>query len=162
MVLRLSGGIMRLQRVAWMAIPVLAVMIVGSGVAHAQEFEQVGDLFQREFEYLVGDELALSIDLAGVRWSTLQIQPKDPDDLRPGREERVDINMLFENTAEDRAELTVVILLEDADGGLLERLECRPIRIGAGDIDEQSDKQKVLADSLAATTKIYVFAEVEF
>ncbi len=155
---------MRLQRIALVSVSVLAVMLVAPGGADAQEqeFEQVGDLFQREYEYRVGDVLELNVDLSGLRWSTLRIQPKNPDDLRPGREEKVDIIMSFHNTRENNAEVTLAVLLEDADGGLLERLEFRPFRVGDNDIEEKDDRQKVLADSLVATEKVYVFAEVEF
>jgi hypothetical protein len=157
-------GDMRLQGVALLSVPVLVVMLTVCVGAHAQEqeFEQVGDLFQREYDYEVGNELALNVDLSGLRWSTLEIQPRNPDDLRPGRGEKVDLNMLFENTRDDNAEITIVVLLEGADGGLLERLECRPIRVGDNEVEEERDRQKVLADSLAATEKVYVFAEVEF
>ena len=126
------------------AVMSVVMMMAAAAVCSAQEFEQTENPFQREYDYEIGQELNPGVEIGGLRWQKLVIEPKDPDDLRPGREEPAFIIFGFENVSSDRLTATVVILLEDEFGSMLERIECDPERVGDGRTEEIKQKAKIL------------------
>ena len=135
-------------------------LIPAAATAQDEGFERGKNPFQREFDYRVGEDLRPGVQIEGLTWYLVNISPKDPDDLRPGRPVTTYIRLGFENTTDQTLNAVAVLLFEDEQGNGLDRVEIEEIRVPAGDSEVIRQKEKLQSDLLTATRKLYVFCEV--
>jgi hypothetical protein len=145
------------------ALALLLTMGLIPAAATAQDggFEPADNPFQREFTYQVGADLRPGVQIEGLNWYLINISPRDPDDVRPGRSVSTIIQLGFDNTTDRTVSAVAVILFEDQQGNGLDRVEIEDIRVPPGDSKVIKQKEKLQSDLLIATRKLYVFCEVQ-
>ena len=146
---------------AVVALLLTSGLIPAAASAQNPGFEAADNPFQREYDYQVGDDLRPGVQVEGLNWYLINISPRDPGDVRPGRSVTTDIHLGFENTTGETLNAVAVILFEDAQGNGLDRAEIDDIRIPAGDSKVIKQKEKLQSDLLLATRRLYVFWEVQ-
>jgi len=122
-------------------------------------YEQGTSPFTKELEYRVNSELRPRLDVDGLRLELLRLEPKTTD-YEAGKPIATTLILAFTNIRDGSARAVVVLLLEDEQGNALDRVECKPIRVGANDSVEERQKFRFQSDALSATRKLYLFLEV--
>jgi hypothetical protein len=143
-----------------------AVLIVTAGtigVVAAQEadFRPVSNPFQEGFSYLVGEDLTPNVDVEGVRWTLVRMAARGDREIEEGKDVPITVDLEFENRREDGVKVVVVLLLEDGNGGGLERIRFDPFRAGSGRFRASKQKFRVAGDALLATRTLYLFCELQ-
>jgi hypothetical protein len=139
---------------------VVLLLALPSG-AQQPTFRQVANPFQEEYAYHVGDSLAPNVEVSGVRWTLVRVEPLSEPPFESGRAVKVRVHFGFDNVGESSSKVDVVLLFEDGQGSLLHRLECKTVKVRTGEPRTYEQTYKIQADVLTATGKLYVFADVE-
>jgi len=127
--------------------------------------EETGDIqavespYQGEFVFVPGQPLELKLEIEGIYWSTFGIDAGKTDKLKPGDTHRIEVVNRIENISKHAVKFTLVVLLEDRDGKMLERLSLSPVKLSKGKYRTDRQKFKVSDDSLIDLAKVYLFAE---
>ena len=116
--------------------------------------------YQGDIAYTVGATAEPKVDVAGARWNLLQIEPLAEAPYQSGRQVKVRVNLGFEGVGTSSVRVEVVLLLEDKDGNMLDRIECKPFRVRPERSRVVHQKFKIQGDVLNATAHLYLFAEV--
>jgi hypothetical protein len=143
------------------AIALLVLLAAAGPSAQEEDPSAHSSPYQAEFEYTVGDDLDPSVVIEGVRWSLIRMAVRGDREPEAGKRIPVDLTLGFSNDRSETVTLHVALLLEDDTGGLLDQLECEPIRLGAGRSKELSQKHRVWGDALLGARLIYVDLSVE-
>lgn len=140
-----------------------AVIVLLALPAGAQQptYRQVANPFQEEYPYHVGDSLAPNVEVSGVRWTQVQVEPVSEPPFESGRAVKVRVHLAFDNVGESSARVDVVLLFEDDQGSLLHRLECKTVRVGSDEQRTLEQTYKIQGDVLTATGNLYIFAAVK-
>jgi len=127
-----------------------------AGPAHAP----AENPFQADFGFTLGQPTALWVDIQGVRVDGITLIALG--EVRAGETVKCQLEVAGASVAEKKATLTVVLLLEDADGRNLERVKLEPFKVKPG--KPFDEKQKVTAEgsALATAARVYVFVQVAF
>ncbi len=142
-----------MQRVA--ALLTVAAL---AGLVAAQEGRPVENPYQAEVTYELGKAVDPGVVIEGVRWGALKVVPRG--ELRPGSRVKCTLEFGFENRSDRTVRIDVVLLLEDAAGTTLHRLEVKPMRLGSGRRKVFHDTYRLPADALRSLRKLYLFCEV--
>ena len=140
------------------------MMIVSTSVASsAQEasFRQAENPYQEDVRLFVGVPVEPGVEIIGVQWQSLLVRTKSGGDPKAGDDTQVVVELDFENRGDTGATVTVVVLLEDADGDQLERLALPELRLGGNRKKSYREKFTVPGDDLLATRKAYLYCRVE-
>ena len=140
---------------------VLAVVLAAAGGLPAQELTAADNPLQKEFGYQVGEVLSPRLNIAGVRWLSFSVTPKEGKALKAGDEIPVVMSLELENTTTSTVEVLAIFLLEDEQGAQLARLEGDKIKLKGERRSEESTKLKVDGGALAATRKIWAYIDVQ-
>jgi len=120
----------------------------------------VDNPYQEDLEYTVGEIASPRVEINGVRWQSFMVQPgQDPNDRRYGRVP-VELTVEVENRRTESEKVLVILLLEDADGAPLDRIEVGTFKVPAGRIRERTESADMLGQVLLDTRRVYVFFEV--
>jgi hypothetical protein len=138
-----------------------AAFLATAGVVAAQEYAASPNPYQGEFAYTVDSELKPLVEVEGVRWPTLRVAPKSPNDVRSGQSVAVNIAYDLENVRDQGAKVVIVVLFEDAQGNSLDRVECDPVQVASGSVKSFRQKAKLQGDVLLSTARLYLFLEVQ-
>ncbi len=143
-------------------VVLVALVLAGAIQGAAQEgaFAKVGNPYQGEVPFTLGEPSAPMVEIAGVRWSTVRLVPSTTA-LESGRQIKTRVEFTLENTTSRRAKVLIILLFEDASGNGLDRVELKPVSVGGGRRKLFKEKVKVQADVLSAAAKLYLFAEVK-
>ena len=125
------------------------------------EFRSADNPYQEEFEYRLGEALEPNVDIEGLRWTLVRIEPRDPEFDPDDDDVAVDLTAAFENRGTDDVRAQIVVLLEDVDGRPLARLTLEPLRVRDGRAEENDDRFEVPGTDLVALEKLYLFLELE-
>jgi hypothetical protein len=140
----------------------ITVILLASGTVLAQgsQFRTVENPFQEGFDYTIGESLAPMVEIDGLRWSLVRIATKGDRDVEADKSNPVEITLEFENAATGNASVQVILLLEDARGAPLEKVEFGAVKVPAGRSKSEVQKTKVEGDALVNMTRLYLFCEV--
>ena len=116
--------------------------------------------FQGDFAFTVGQPVVLRAEIQGVRLDSVTLSARG--DVRPGEKVKCDVVVAGSNTTDKKATLTVVLLLEDADGKALEKVTLDPFRAKGSKEFQEQQKVTIAGDSLAGARKVYLFIQVAF
>ena len=135
--------------------------MAGSAAAQQQDLPEVSSPFQEEYEYAIGEELTPDVVIDGIRWSLVRVAVRGDRELEVGKQIPVDVSLAFSSARSVGVTVQVALLLEDENGGELERIKCLAFRVGAGRSKEVRQKHRVAGESLLETRRLYVYASVE-
>lgn len=143
---------------------VLAVFAACTTVAaRAQDvqFRSTDSPYQEEFDYRLGEALEPNVEIEGLRWTLVRIEPRDPDFDPDDDDVAVDLTVAFDNRGTDDVRAQIVVLLEDGDGRPLDRLTLEPVRVRDGRTEEDDERFEVPGADLVALEKLYLFLELD-
>lgn len=141
----------------------LAVVLLLALPAGAQQptYRQVANPFQEELPYHVGDSIAPDVEISGVRWTLVKVDPLSEPPFESGRAIKVRVHLGFENVGDSTSKVDVVLLFEDDHGSMLQRLECKTVRVHTGEPRTFEQTYRIQGDVLTATANLYIFADVK-
>lgn len=140
---------------------VVLVFIANIGLLWAQEqqtFRPGENPFQEEFTLTLGQPIKLYVEVEGTRFAELTIAPQG--NVEPGKNVKCQVLMTGTRVAAGRAEVVLVLLLEDHNGKSLDRVTPPPFKVRGERTFEYKENVTVSGDSLAAAGKLWVYLEV--
>lgn len=137
-------------------------MLLVTGVLHAQEpsgYSPGDNPFQADYAFALGRAIQLRVDVQGARFDAVVANALD--EVKAGAKVKCEIQFSGSNAGEKKIALTMVLLLEDAEGKGLERLTLDSFKVKPGRTFDDRQKLTVSGDALAAAAKVYVFIRVD-
>jgi hypothetical protein len=116
--------------------------------------------FQGDYGFTLGQPTELRVDIQGIRLDAIALFALG--EVRAGETVKCEVEVAGASVAEKKATLTVVLLLEDADGRNLERVKLEPFKVKPGKPFDERQKVAAEGSTLAAATRVYVFVQVAF
>ena len=139
---------------------VIAAM-VATVAAQDAEYRAVDSPFQESYDFTVNTDLRPMVEVAGVRWTRFAINTKGDREVDPEKENPVTVELDFVNTSSESVKVLVIALFEDNNGVTLDRLECAKVKAGNDRLKESVQKYRISGAVLRATSRVYLFCEVE-
>jgi len=116
--------------------------------------------FQGDYGFTLGRPTELRVDIQGVRLDAITLVAEG--EVRAGATVKCQVAVAGASVAAKKATLTVVLLLEDADGRNLERVKLEPFKVKPGKPFDERQKVTAGGSTLAAAKRVYVFVQVAF
>jgi len=142
------------------AIAVSAVAISSPVRAQSADWRVVENPYQEDIEYTLGSTFTPRVEIAGVRWRSFTIEAPDEDLLVEGEEAEIEVTIESENRSTKSAKILVILMLEDADGNPLDRIEAKQFKLAAGRLKERKETVRLPVTNIKAVGRVYVFFEV--
>jgi hypothetical protein len=138
----------------------LAALVI-AGLAVAQEgYAPAENPFQADYAFRLGEPITVRVEVLGVRLDTVTLTSQQKG--RAGETVKCQAQVVGSSVAEKKATLTVVLLLEDADGRGLGRVTLEPFKAKPGKAFDEKQKVTAEVNALAAATRVYLFVLVAF
>ena len=153
-----SSSLARLLVSIAAVVSVTAVSIPAA--AQNADWRVVENPYQEDIEYSLGSTFTPRVEVEGVRWRSFRIEAPGSALLIEGEEVEVEVALEFENRRTKSAKILVILLLEDADGNPLDRIEARQFKLASGRLKERKETVKLPAANIRAVERVYVFFEV--
>jgi hypothetical protein len=154
-------GAAGMQRKILLVVVALVWGFAGVSAAQEGEYRSVDNPFQGEFDFTVNTNIQPLIEVDGVRWRRFGLHVKAGRDIDSEKEVAVTVENDLLNTTGSSAKVMVIVLLEDAAGTPLDRVECKTVSVGADRLKESAQKFKLHGAVLEATRKVYLFYEIQ-
>jgi hypothetical protein len=154
-------GAAGMQRKILLVAVVLVWGFVGVSAAQDGEYRSVDNPFQGEFDFTVNSDIEPLIEIDGVRWRRFGLHVKAGREIDTEKDVPVTVENDVLNTTGSSAKVMVIVLLEDAAGTPLDRVECKTVSVGSDRLKESVQKFKLHGAVLEATRKIYLFFEIQ-
>jgi hypothetical protein len=137
-------------------------MVCVSGTASAQSptWREVDNPYQEDIVYQLGETYFPQVDVEGVRWQSLAIDVGDGGLIAAEQDVAVEVSVEVENRTASSERVLIILLLEDADGGPLDRIEMKPFKVGGERRKERRESTRLASEDLRATERVYLFFEV--
>jgi hypothetical protein len=117
--------------------------------------------YQEDVAFELGRELAVNVEVEGVRWMAVRVAAPGGEQPRPGVDGTVSVDLRFDNRSKRGVDLVVALLLEDEQGAPLQRLSCPDVHLGGGKAREFRHSFTVPGDALLAARRVYLFLQVQ-
>jgi hypothetical protein len=153
-----SSSLLRL--VVSIAAAVTTTIVSAPTLAQSAEWRVVDNPFQEDIEYSVGTTHTPQVEVEGVRWRSFRIDAPDRARLEDGEDAEITIALEFENRRTKSARILVILLLEDADGNPLDRIEANQFKLTGGRLKQRTETATIPAANVEAVRRVYVFFEV--
>ena len=140
---------------------ILLAALAIPAIAQEAGYRAVENPFQDGFEFAVNSDLQPMVEIAGVRWTRFGLHVKGDREIVRDKEMPVTVELAFVNTNPDGVRILVIALLEDANGNILERVECTRISANNDRLKESIQKFKISGAILESTSSVYLFCEIE-
>ena len=137
------------------------VAMVASTTAQDAGYREVDSPFQDSFEIEINNNLQPMVEVAGVRWTRFGIFAKGNGEIDPEKDTPVTVELGFVNNNSESVKVLVIALFEDENGVTLDRLECAKVKAGSNRLKESVQKYRINGAVLRATSRVYLFCEVE-
>lgn len=128
--------------------------------AQTAEWRVSDNPYQEDVAYRVGETFNPGVVVEGVRWHSFTVVAPDRGPTGGGVNLSTDLTVEFENRGSKSAKVLVILLLEDADGNPLERIEVRSFKIAGGRLKERTESVVLSSATVDATERVYLFFEV--
>lgn len=138
---------------------VLALLAGAMSAQEAPAYTRVGNPYQADFAFKVGQPVGLRVEVAGLLLSDITVAPRH--EIEAGKRIKCSVVVHGMGPSEQRVTLHIVLLLEDAGKRGLERIDLDPFRVKAGKAVDREETVKIGGDTLLGASRIYLFAEVE-
>jgi hypothetical protein len=116
--------------------------------------------FQGDYGFTLGQPIELRVDVQGVRLDGITFVAQG--EVRAAESVKCEVEVAGASVAEKKATLTVVLLLEDADGRNLKRVTLEPFKVKPGKPFDEKQKVSVEGSTLTTASRAYVFVRVDF
>ena len=139
------------------------VVALVAGAVYAQEsptYTPGENPFQGDFTFVLGQAVGLHANVQGIHLDGVTVSALG--EVRPGEKVKCEAVVTGSNTTDKKATLTVVLLLEDADGKALEKVALDPFKGKAGKEFQERQKVVIGGDAAAGARKVYLFIQVAF
>jgi len=147
--------------VAVLTIAALAVTgTAATGLAQESDWREVENPYQEDIEYTMGASVDPRVLVDGVRWRSFTIEAPDEDPFAEGATVEVELRVEVENRRSSGARILVILLLENADGEPLGRIEARQFKVAPGRLKGRSDSVQLSRRVIDSTRRVYLFFEV--
>ncbi len=153
-----SSSLARL--VVSIAAVVSVAAIAAPAAAQSADWRVVENPYQEDIQYSLGSTFTPRVEVEGVRWRSFLIEAPDRALLIDGEEVKIEVAMEFENRGNTSAKILVILLLENADGNPLDRIEVKRFKLAGGRLKERTETVKLPAATIKAVSRVYVFFEV--
>jgi hypothetical protein len=139
-----------------------AVIVWCSAPALSQSapWREVDNPYQEDIEYDLGETFSPRVDIDGIRWDSLVIEIPDGELIAAEQDVTVEVTVDVENRTASAEKVLIILLLEDADGGPLDRIELRSFKIGSERRKERRETARIASEHLRATERVYLFFEI--
>lgn len=146
-----------MKRVIFALVAALAPGVAGAQGAPA--YAPAENPFQGDYEIALREPVVLRVDVLGVRLDDVTLTP-----LAEPTGERINCEVAIagDSAAKKKAELTVVLLFEDAAGKGLERAALDVFKVKSGKKFRETQEVPLAAATLAGMKRVYVFVQVAF
>ena len=128
--------------------------------AQSAEWRVADNPYQEDVAYRIGDTFNPGVVVEGVRWHSFTVVAPDRGPTGGGVNLSTDLTVEFENRGSKSAKILVILLLEDADGNPLERIEVRSFKVASGRLKERTEDIVLSSTTLDETERVYLFFEV--
>jgi hypothetical protein len=140
---------------------VLALACAAPLAAQGDATRQSPNPYQEEIAFELGRQLAVNVEVEGVRWVAVRVAPPEGEQPAPGVDGTVLVDLSFDNRSRRGVDLVVALLLEDEKGAPLQRLSCPEVHLGGGKAREFRHSFTAPGDVLLAARRVYLFLEVQ-
>lgn len=148
--------------------PGIIVILVGlitttaaiPSAAQSAEWRVAENPYQEDVAYRIGDTFNPGVVVEGVRWHSFTVVAPDRGPTGGSVNLSTGLTVEFENRGSKSAKVLVILLLEDAKGNPLERIEVRSFKIASGRLKERTEDVVLSSRTLEATERVYLFFEV--
>ncbi len=144
----------------WIAAVLTAATVASPAAAQNPDWRKVDNPYQEDVEYAIGDTHEPGVEVNDIRWRTFTIETPDEGPFAEGERIRTDVTVEFENRGGKSARILVILLLEDEDGGPLDRIEVKPFKLAAGRLKERKETTDLPAEVVGSARRVYLFLEV--
>lgn len=139
------------------------LFILVAAVAAAQEtqersYTESESPFMGTFDFSLQAPVEVFAEVKGVRLRTLRIDTQQP--VSEGTAVRCQITASGSNVGEGRPNVTIMMLLEDANGKGVARAQMEPFRPRPGRSFEEVKREDLPGDALLRARKIFIMIEV--
>ncbi len=124
------------------------------------EWTAVDNPYQEDVEYSIGDTFNPGVVVEGVRWHSFIVAAPDRAFASDRVNVSTDLTVQVENRGTKSAKVLVILLLEDAEGNPLERIEVRQFKVPSGRLKERTESIVLSTATLNSTERVYLFFEV--
>jgi hypothetical protein len=142
-------------------IGVVVSALAATAAAQDAGYRAVDNPFQDGFEFVVNSELQPMVEIAGVRWTRFGLHVRGDREIERERDMPVTVELAFVNTNSEGVRIRVIVLLEDARGNVLERVECSRFSANNDRLKESIQKFKIPGTVLESMSRVYLFCEIE-
>jgi len=153
-----SSSLVRLIVSIAAVLSVAAISIPAA--AQGADWRIVDNPYQEDIQYSLGSTFTPRVEVEGVRWRSFMIEAPDRASLIDGEEAEIEVMMEFENRSNSSARVLLILLLEDADGNPLDRIEAKKFKLAAGRLKERNETARLPVATIKTVSRIYVFFEV--
>jgi hypothetical protein len=139
------------------------VVALVAGAVWAQEtptYAPGENPFQGDYAITIGQPVVLRVDVEGLRIDDVTVTPLG--EVKSGEKVKSEVVVTGTNTAGKKADLTVVLLLEDGNGKGMERVSLDSFKVKSGKQFRERQKLPIEAATLTDAKRVYVFVEVSF
>lgn len=140
---------------------VLALACAAPLAAQDDAVRQSPNPYQEEIAFELGRQLAVNVEVEGVRWVAVRVAPPEGQQPAPGVEGTVLVDLSFDSRSRRGVDVVVALLLEDEGGAPLQRLSCPEVHLGGGKAREFRHSFTAPGDVLLAARRMYLFLEIQ-
>jgi len=144
------------------AISLLAMAVCVSLVAaqEAPPYRSSENPYQEDLAFVAGQTVVMRVDVQGVQLDAVTVTPQvEP---RSGEPTRCSVLLTGTNQATEKVTVTTVLLLEDADGRGLERIQLDAFKVKSGRQLSQASDVNISGTALLSSKRVYVYIELAF
>jgi hypothetical protein len=135
---------------------VLATPVVGQDA----EWREVDNPYQEDLPFSLGEPILPRIDVDGIRWHSLVVEGPSTGLIAAEQDVDVEVRLDVENRTNSGAKLLIILLLENADGEPLGRIELRQFKVGGEKRKERSESSRMASEILRQAESVYLFFEI--
>ena len=140
---------------------VVAAVCAAPLAAQDDAARQSPNPYQEDRPFELGRDLAVNVEVEGVRWVAVRVATAEGEQPQPGVDGPVSVDLRFDNRSNRGVDLIVALLLEDEAGERLQRLSCPEVHLGGGKAREFRHSFTVPGDALLAARRLYLFLQVQ-
>jgi len=149
-----------IRTAASIAVVLTAVVIASPASAQNPDWRVVENPYQEDIEYTIGATHTPRVEVENVRWHSFTIESPDPDLLRERETVDISVALEFENRGTKSAKILLILLLEDADGNPLDRIEAKQFKLASGRLKERNETANLPSEVIRSTRRVYAFFEI--
>lgn len=138
------------------------IIAAAAAVAGAQtpEWRLEDNPYQEDVAYSIGEVFEPGVAVDGVRWLSFTIAAPDPSLLVGTETFETEVLVSLENRRAKSAKVLLILLLEDADGNPLERVEIRQFKVPGNRLRERTEAVEFPNSYIDDVSRAYIFFEI--